>query len=157
MKPAEQWLSQYAETHQSSLNKRIHLICVPLILWSVTALLWAIPSSDTWGDRPLLNWSTLALMLSMIFYVQLGFRYFLEMLAVAVVVSLANYGMAQAGWPLGWIASAVFVLAWIGQFYGHKVEGKKPSFFEDLFFLLIGPLWIIEHFIRREPSAKPPS
>jgi uncharacterized membrane protein YGL010W len=35
-------------------------------------------------------------------------------------------------------------LAWIGQFYGHKIEGKKPSFLKDLEFLLIGPLWVIQ-------------
>lgn len=39
----------------------------------------------------------------------------------------------------------LFILAWIGQFYGHHVEGKKPSFFQDLQFLLIGPLWVYYH------------
>ena len=38
---------------------------------------------------------------------------------------------------------AIFVLAWIGQFIGHKIEGEKPSFFEDLQFLLIGPDWLL--------------
>ena len=38
----------------------------------------------------------------------------------------------------------IFVAAWIGQFYGHKVEGAKPSFLKDIEFLLIGPLWVIE-------------
>ena len=35
------------------------------------------------------------------------------------------------------------MLAWIGQFIGHKIEGEKPSFFEDLQFLLIGPAWLL--------------
>lgn len=43
----------------------------------------------------------------------------------------------------------VFVVAWIGQFIGHKIEGKKPSFFQDIFFLLIGPLWVIEAILRK--------
>src|SRR5450830_683990 len=46
-------------------------------------------------------------------------------------------------------ALAVLVAAWIGQFIGHKIEGKKPSFFEDLRFLLIGPLFVLSVFYRR--------
>jgi uncharacterized membrane protein YGL010W len=42
------------------------------------------------------------------------------------------------------ISIGLFVIAWIGQFYGHKIEGKKPSFLEDLQFLLIGPAWVFE-------------
>jgi uncharacterized membrane protein YGL010W len=38
----------------------------------------------------------------------------------------------------------IFVLAWIGQFVGHKIEGQKPSFLEDVQFLLIGPLWVVK-------------
>ena len=44
---------------------------------------------------------------------------------------------------------SLFVLAWIGQFYGHKVEGKKPSFFKDLQFLLIGPLWCMDAYLGK--------
>jgi len=50
--------------------------------------------------------------------------------------------------PLWVVCIAVFVLAWIGQFYGHKVEGKKPSFLKDIQFLLIGPAWLM-HFIYK--------
>jgi uncharacterized membrane protein YGL010W len=48
------------------------------------------------------------------------------------------------------ISFAIFVVAWIGQFYGHKVEGMKPSFIKDLQFLLIGPLWVIEKIVRKK-------
>jgi uncharacterized membrane protein YGL010W len=47
------------------------------------------------------------------------------------------------------ISLVVFVLAWIGQFVGHRIEGKKPSFFEDLRFLLIGPLFVLGFLYRR--------
>jgi uncharacterized membrane protein YGL010W len=46
--------------------------------------------------------------------------------------------------PLWQAALGVFVAAWLGQFYGHKLEGAKPSFFDDLKFLLIGPAWILD-------------
>jgi uncharacterized membrane protein YGL010W len=47
------------------------------------------------------------------------------------------------------VSIALFVVAWIGQFIGHKIEGKKPSFFEDLRFLLIGPLFVLGFLYRR--------
>ena len=47
------------------------------------------------------------------------------------------------------VSIAVFVVAWIGQFIGHKIEGKKPSFFDDLRFLLIGPLFVLGFLYRR--------
>ncbi len=58
------------------------------------------------------------------------------------------------GGPALWVSCAViFILSWIGQFYGHKVEGKKPSFLEDVKFLLIGPIWLW-HFICRKVGLK---
>ena len=43
----------------------------------------------------------------------------------------------------------IFVIAWIGQFIGHKIEGKKPSFFEDIQFLLIGPAWLLSFIYNK--------
>ena len=55
--------------------------------------------------------------------------------------------------PLWSIALTIFVGAWIGQFIGHKLEGKKPSFFNDLQFLMIGPAWLMG-FIYRKLNIK---
>jgi uncharacterized membrane protein YGL010W len=46
------------------------------------------------------------------------------------------------------VAIVVFVVAWVGQFVGHRIEGRKPSFLEDLQFLLVGPAWLL-HFVYR--------
>lgn len=132
MRTAQQWLDEYALTHRNSGNKRLHIVCVPLIYWSVYAMLWSL------GPR----WAIGGLVAVLIFYLSLGWRYFLAMSAMSAVVMLLNLEME--GLPLAWIASGVFVAAWAGQFYGHKLEGKKPAFIDDLFFLLIGPLWILK-------------
>jgi uncharacterized membrane protein YGL010W len=50
---------------------------------------------------------------------------------------------------LRWLALAVFVVAWIGQFVGHMFEGRRPSFFTDLSYLLVGPAWLMEKLLRR--------
>jgi uncharacterized membrane protein YGL010W len=47
------------------------------------------------------------------------------------------------------LAIAVFVVAWIAQFVGHKIEGRKPSFLTDLTYLLIGPAWVLAKGLRK--------
>ncbi len=125
MKTMNQWLAEYATTHTHPVNKRIHMICVPAIYWSITAV---VPS--------------LVFIPVLIFYLILGFKGFVAMTLFTAACLALNYAIVQAGLPLVYIAIGVFVLAWIGQFYGHKVEGKKPAFLDDILFLLIGPLWI---------------
>ena len=47
------------------------------------------------------------------------------------------------------ISLSLFLIAWIGQFIGHKIEGAKPSFFDDIKFLLIGPAWLIAFIYQK--------
>ena len=42
-RPIDRWLFSYSGDHVNPTNQLIHLICVPAILWSVTAGLWIIP------------------------------------------------------------------------------------------------------------------
>jgi uncharacterized membrane protein YGL010W len=48
-----------------------------------------------------------------------------------------------------WLAIGVFVVAWIAQFVGHHIEGRRPAFFTDLAYLLIGPAWIVAKIMRK--------
>jgi len=58
------------------------------------------------------------------------------------------------GWPEMYeVCLAIFVLSWIGQFIGHKIEGKKPLFLDDLKFLLIGPIWLL-HFLFKKAGIR---
>lgn len=156
MRSAQQWFAAYAQTHQHPTNKRIHFFCVPLIMWSLLALLWHVPLSPI--ERlgiPFANGATLLLLFACVFYARLGFQYLFGMVGVAGLMLGLTAVMDAAHWPLIPIALAVFVGAWIGQFVGHKIEGKKPSFFEDLLFLLIGPLWILTHLTTRWGRRNP--
>lgn len=144
----QDWLDAYAVSHQNKTNKAIHFICVPLIVFSVVGLFMSIPNgvlkqlsgiaSDT-----IANWAVVTLIPIMFFYLRLSVKMGVLILAF---LSLCIYGNAQiAGiYPLWQTSLAIFVVAWIGQFYGHKLEGQKPSFFDDLKFLLIGPAWILD-------------
>lgn len=148
MKTAQQWFDDYAISHQNQTNITIHYICVPAIFFSVIGLLFSIPKTfleNTLGlYNPLLeNWAALATLVILIFYLRLGFWHFLNMLFLSILSIIGNYWLSGFG-NLTLISLAIFIIAWIGQFYGHKIEGKKPSFIKDLQFLLIGPLWVLK-------------
>lgn len=148
------WLDQYAIYHQNPTNKLIHYVCVPAIAVCVLGLCWSIPlpgHSSFGAIGPWLNVATLITIMATFFYLRLS-----PLLAVGMLVFTLSslglfYWMETSGKaPLIWQGSlVVFVVAWIFQFVGHKIEGAKPAFFDDLKFLLIGPLWILAHVLRK--------
>ncbi len=146
----QQWFDEYGESHRDPVNKAIHWICVPVIYFCVVALLWSIPSpfSEGWLATGWVAKITVGLVA--LFYLRLSFSIMVGMLlfSLACLYICAWLG-THAPWPLWVIALTLFVLAWIGQFYGHKVEGKKPSFLKDLQFLMIGPAWLMGFIYRR--------
>ena len=152
MKSQEQWFSEYAESHQHSTNQKIHYICVPSIYFSIVGMLMSIPTglvTETFGfSNPVLgNWASIIIGILMFFYIRLSLKTFILMAVFSLVSIYGNYYISQF-LPLLYTSIAIFVIAWIGQFYGHKLEGKKPSFFKDLQFLLIGPAWVFEKMSR---------
>jgi uncharacterized membrane protein YGL010W len=135
-------LNEYADSHQNALNKSIHYICVPLIYFSIVGMLFDLKLMEWKGVE--IRWVYFILLLVMIYYARLKFQLMLVMLAFSLLCIGVNLFIASLNtMPSFYISLIVFVLAWIGQFYGHKVEGKKPSFLKDLQFLLIGPAWIL--------------
>lgn len=152
MKSIETWYAEYAVSHQNALNQKIHFICVPLIYFSIVGLFMSIPNGllvNFSGNNDLLfnNWALVALVLPMIFYFRLSIRVFVRMLLFSFLCIVGNFLLAEQ-LPLLWTSVIIFVIAWIGQFYGHHIEGKKPSFLKDLQFLLIGPAWVFEKVQR---------
>ena len=143
-------LEEYGESHQNSTNKLIHWICVPLIFYSIIALVYSIPNEiliPIFGDSIWANWATITLVIVLIYYAKLSIPIAIGMLLFsAVCMFVCQYLSSTLDVSLWIIALVIFVAAWAGQFYGHKVEGKKPSFLKDLQFLLIGPAWLM-HFL----------
>ena len=151
MKTLQQWFDEYAVSHQNPTNKSIHYICVPLIFFSIVGLLMSIPFPDLSFHFDyqylLLNWATIALVFVFVFYLRLSVTIAISMFIFSILCILCNAMIAQR--TSLWIVSLViFAVAWIGQFYGHKIEGKKPSFLKDLQYLLIGPAWVMNHLLK---------
>lgn len=149
MTPLTTWFEHYSGDHRNPINQRVHVVAVPAILWSVIALLWTIPVPPTLAQPGL--WAGLAMAATLIFYWRLSRRLALGMLLlfVAFGASCVAIRVAFGVRTLLWIAVAVFVVAWIGQFVGHRIEGRRPSFLTDLVYLLIGPLWVLAKGYRR--------
>ncbi len=150
MKSIHQWFDEYGESHQNKTNKIIHWICIPLIFWSIIALLSLIPI-DFLIKSNFIHLGTIIVILGLIFYLKLSFRIFLGMFFVSFYVLWDVYFWHQIiGQNNLLIASlTMFFLAWILQFIGHKIEGKKPSFIKDIQFLLIGPAWLLGFIYKK--------
>ena len=155
MKPMQQWFDEYGQSHQNHTNKLIHWICVPLIFFSIIGLLASIPCASfkmlfPEQLRPFIHFGTVVIILGLLFYLRLSVTMFLGMAIVcAAMLWLVYLVDVRAETPLWLVSLVIFVLAWIGQFYGHKIEGKKPSFLKDLQFLLIGPAWLLSFIYRK--------
>ena len=143
------WLDSYSQDHQHPINRLLHWICVPLIVWSALALLWTAPVPSS-----LLKpgaWAVFAIVLAFAWYWKRSHR-----LGAALLIALALFALICA-WvferstpaSMRWLAAGVFVVAWIGQFIGHLFEGRRPSFFTDLAYLLVGPAWLMDKLLNR--------
>ena len=150
VKTPDQWFAEYGECHQNRTNKLIHWICVPAIAASLLGLLWGIPTPGFMNGVPLLNWSTIVVALSLLYYVRLSLTLAIGMLLFSMVVVVGISTIQQLTTvPVWQLSLGLFVLSWIGQAIGHSIEGKKPSFLADLTFLLIGPIWLLSFVYRK--------
>jgi uncharacterized membrane protein YGL010W len=150
MRSVTDWLGEYGASHQNPTNKLLHWICVPPIVLAVMGFLWATPVPGAFGAlSPWFNWATLAAAAAVVYYLLLSPSLAVGIaLAFAVLLVIVQW-LASLPWPLWLTSLVIFVAAWIGQFIGHAIEGKRPSFFKDLQFLLIGPLWLLAAAYRR--------
>ncbi|MBK8566394.1 MAG: DUF962 domain-containing protein [Saprospiraceae bacterium] len=151
MSKIDHLLEKYGESHQNSINKFIHWICVPSIMFSLFGLLYSIPF---FSERTLYtNWATVLLVFALVYYLRLSLPMFLGFVLIggAMVYGVnALYELTIGDAKMvALISFVIFAVSWVFQFVGHKIEGKKPSFLEDLQFLLVGPAWLL-HFIYKK-------
>lgn len=151
MRSINDWLSEYGESHQNKTNKLIHWICVPAIFFSLYGLIYSIPFHFVEVQTArYINYASIGLVFVFLFYLRLSIKLALGMLVYVLLVIWGTIVLDQIITIDYWIFSLiVFVVSWIGQFIGHHIEGKKPSFFKDLQFLLIGPAWVISFLYKK--------
>ncbi len=150
MRTLDEFLTEYGKTHRNPTNQRIHFVCVPAIFISTLALGWLLNLrllgvAEPWGSW--INLSTVSgFIILLTFYARLGLRVSLWMIAYFAVAVACILAVEASPLPLWAVAAAVWIIAWAVQLVGHNIEGAKPKFFDDLLFLLIGPLFVLEEF-----------
>lgn len=146
MKTTQEWLDKYGESHTDPTNKLIHWLCIPAIVVSLLGILSSVPMP--WSVQHI-NLATLFLAFSLGFYSLLSKRLMFGMVVVGSACYAAAVALGTLSIPL-WVTSlGIFAVAWVFQFIGHKIEGKKPSFLVDVQFLLIGPLWLLSYIYKK--------
>ena len=139
-KSLESWLADYAVSHRNVANKKIHFVCVPVIFLTIVAFLMNVHYALMAVVAVGMLW----------FYLRLSTSLFVAMMVFMVIcMTLVHFLPVNI-----WVWLAIFVIAWIGQFIGHKIGGAKPSFFEDLQFLLIGPAWVALSVSGKMPNLQ---
>jgi uncharacterized membrane protein YGL010W len=152
MKKIDFLFAEYAESHQNPKNKMIHWICVPLIFFSILGFISLVPAPHIlikyYGFISVV--SLLAIILVSIFYFRLSWKIAVIMVLIFFILEFIIFHLNVSFKPYSWVIFLIiFILSWAGQFYGHKIEGKKPSFLKDLQFLLIGPIWLLSFILKK--------
>lgn len=156
MQTLQQLLLIYGESHKNYKNKRIHWICVPSIMFSLIGLLMSIPLPFQIQKTVFINWAMVFFIAAWLYYLRLSKTMFVGFVIIGMIMLWANFSIWwvwQSNSNMALVSLLIFILAWIGQFVGHKIEGKKPSFLQDVQFLLIGPAWLL-HFIFNKFGIK---
>jgi uncharacterized membrane protein YGL010W len=143
------WLNEYGESHKNATNKLIHWICVPSIYFAVVGLLYGVKFPLQIAGLQI-NLAFVVITLVLLYYIKLSKSLMIGMLLFSSLCLLMAYLVEKSGAISLWLFCViVFVAAWIGQFYGHKIEGKKPSFLKDIQFLMIGPAWLMSFIYKK--------
>jgi uncharacterized membrane protein YGL010W len=126
-------ITTYSSSHQNPTNQLVHFFCVPIIYFNVMAFIYY------YCPLPV----TLALVaMTLIFYYR-SLRSFLSLMIILNIVTLITCYLFASQPHFIKVNVVLFIVAWIGQFWGHKIEAKNPSFLQNLFFLLVGPAWVM--------------
>lgn len=143
MKPIKALFSEYAESHQNKVNKAIHWLCVPSIFFSLVCLMLEVRIGGVF------SLASAVIILVVLFFLRLSPPFAAGMVFLYILCMMAAKILFLLGFTLWKAGLVIFIVAWIGQFIGHKIEGKKPSFLTDLKFLLIGPAWLMSFIFDR--------
>ena len=135
-RPIDILLAHYGESHQNPRNELIHFFAIPLIILSMCGMLFAL--------HPWVAYAFIGA--SMVYYARLNWVFFGVMVAFSALIIAALHAMGSQVMVL---SIAIFVGAWVAQFIGHKIEGKKPSFFEDIQYLWVGPLFVLSKLMGK--------
>lgn len=152
MREIDRLMDHYSDSHQNKANILIHAIAVPSIYLVTIGLIWSIPTFSLMADMNV-TWAHVLIIPTLMYYFKLSGPIGAAMTILSLVVFMflgwLETSLVGTGYSVWQFCLLLFVIMWILQFVGHKIEGKKPSFFEDLRYLLVGPAWWWKHWLKR--------
>lgn len=148
MRKVDALLNEYGESHQNKTNILIHAVAVPAIYFVSLALMWSVPTPG-FLDYFDVTWAHVTALPVLWYYFKLSGPIGAAMTLLTIVCFGGIQLVHQSGISVWQFSVVLFVIMWILQFVGHHIEGKKPSFFKDLQFLLVGPAWWWGHWLKR--------
>jgi uncharacterized membrane protein YGL010W len=156
LRPVEVYFNRLNASHQNPTNRLLHFICIPLMLFGILGIAWAIPFpyiKFIGGYNGFFNWASFLIAFSVYYTLKLSPNLSYTMLLVLFVLSYGVSKLAEwqltGGLPLIWVGTILFAIAWLGQFIGGQIEGKKESFADDKQLVLITPIWVL-HFLAKK-------
>ena len=149
-KPITDWLDEYSYYHKNNKNKIIHWFCIPLIMFSLFGLLSLIKFDLTILGISL-DLSHISILAASYFYLRLSIKISIGLIVfisplIFIINIMNNLNSTKI---LFCTYLSIFIISWVFQFIGHKIEGKKPAFAKDMKFLLIGPAWMIAFLYKK--------
>lgn len=148
MREIERLISHYGESHQNKTNILIHAVAVPSIFFVTLGLVWSIPVPEFISQFKI-NFVHISIIPMLYYYFKLSGPIGAAMTLLTLLAIGGIKLLVAADISVWQFSLALFVVMWILQFIGHEIEGKKPSFFEDLRYLLVGPAWWWVHWLKR--------
>lgn len=150
MNDSERWLTLYETDRRHAANKALHYFCVPAAVIGLIGLLWSVPVPAAWQQSAgALNWGTVFLMATLVYYFILSFSLAIGILPFVVAVVGIVAWMDSLPAPLWLPSGTLLLLALAGQSLGHWIERRRTCVVKDLQYLMIGPLWLLASFFRR--------
>lgn len=149
MTSADTWLEAYGRGPARLDAGILMWVCVPLSIFGLTGLLWSVPVPEIFSNAVVLNWGTVFLMATVVYYfivsINLAFGALPFIVLDVAVVSWLD-SLASPLWP---VSAAMLLSAAAAQLISERLRGRSISVLRDLQYIMLGPLWLLAAIYRR--------
>lgn len=134
----------YKKYHQNKINKIIHILCIPLIVWSFSVLLNSfvfnigltfnnIQQDISYNFNFNIYLSFILLSQYLLFYTIIDINSFIPMFILLYFIWITSYYFFISSQYPYYYSLIINVFSWIMQFIGHGIfEGNRPALMDSI-------------------------
>lgn len=150
MSETHRWLSDYGDTHRDISSPAIYWSAVLILVPGTVGMLWSLPIPQAFADiSPLLNWGSVFLMVSLVYYFIISLPLAIGMMPFLLAVAALVMVLSQSDVSVAGISLGMVVLALTGIYFGHHAGGGAGAVLRDVQLMMIGPVWLLSTLYRR--------